>query len=97
MTNPPGENGSRLEQFDNTNIPGSGRVTPTKQPPQEPEESIYTRRLVIFSFWVVVVVFGLPTWWWTTSIYRARLPLQDMVDWADGKVLALSSLVRYRC
>ncbi|KAL9043469.1 MAG: hypothetical protein Q9214_003347 [Letrouitia sp. 1 TL-2023] len=79
------ENEPRLEQVDDTNIPDYSRVASTKQPPQELAESIYIRRLVIFSFWVVAVVFGLPTWWWTTSIHRARLPLQEMMDWADGK------------
>lgn len=87
MADSSGENEPRLEQVDDINISDSSRVASTKQPPQELAESIYIRRLVIFSFWVVVVVFGLPTWWWTTSIHRARLPLQDMMDWADGKVL----------
>lgn len=55
------------------------------QPPPESPESIKTRGLVILSFWAVVVLLGLPVWLWTTSIYRASLPLQDMLDWADGK------------
>jgi phosphatidylinositol glycan class S len=25
-------------------------------------------------------------WWKTTTVYRAPLPLQEMLDWADGKV-----------
>ena len=62
-------------------------VTPLrKEPPQESSKSIRVRGLVILSFWAVVVFLGLPTWWWTTSIHRARLPLQEMLDWADGKV-----------
>jgi phosphatidylinositol glycan class S len=61
--------------------PGDG-----KAPPPESQDSIYIRTLVIFSFWAVVIFLGLPIWWWTTSIYRARLPLQEMVDWAEGKV-----------
>lgn len=57
-----------------------------KSPPPELPESIRVRSLVILSFWAVVICLGLPIWWRTTSIYRARLPLQDMLEWADGKV-----------
>ena len=62
-------------------------VTVQKQPPTESSQSIKTRGLVILSFWALVILLGLPVWLWTTSIYRARLPLPDMLDWADGKVL----------
>ncbi len=62
-----------------------------KQPPPESPKSIKTRGLVILSFWAVVILLGVPVWLWTTSIYRASLPLQDMLDWADGKVLVLYS------
>lgn len=57
-----------------------------KKPPPESKESIRTRTLVILSFWAVVVFLGFPIWLWTTSIHRARLPLQEMLEWADGKV-----------
>ncbi len=57
-----------------------------KKPPPESSESIRVRGLVIFSFWAVVILLGLPVWLWTTSIHRASLPLQEMLDWADGKV-----------
>ncbi|KAL8672955.1 MAG: hypothetical protein Q9168_002588 [Polycauliona sp. 1 TL-2023] len=56
-----------------------------KQPPPESRESIRVRQFVILSFWAIVVFLGLPIWWWTTSVYRARLPLQEMEDWAEGK------------
>ncbi|CAD6565223.1 MAG: GPI transamidase component [Alectoria sarmentosa] len=56
-----------------------------KQPPPESSKSIKTRGLVILSFWAVVILLGFPLWLWTTSIHRARLPLQHMLDWADGK------------
>ena len=59
---------------------------PRKHPPPESSESIRLRTWVLFSFWAVVLFFGLPVWLWTTSIHRARLPLQEMLDWADGKV-----------
>lgn len=57
-----------------------------KQPPPESAQSVRLRTFVISSFWAVVVLLGLPTWWWTTSIHRARLPLEEMLEWADGKV-----------
>ncbi|KAI4104987.1 MAG: hypothetical protein LQ339_003604 [Xanthoria mediterranea] len=60
-------------------------ATISKQPPPESRESIRVRQLVILSFWAIVVFLGLPIWWWTTSVYRARLPLQEMEDWAEGK------------
>ena len=65
----------------------SSPATAHKKPPPESTESIKTRGLVILSFWAVVILLGLPVWFWTTSIYRASLPLQDMLDWADGRVL----------
>ncbi|KZF26077.1 putative GPI transamidase component PIG-S [Xylona heveae TC161] len=56
-----------------------------KTPPPEKAESVRLRAFVILSFWAVVIFLGLPTWWITTSIYRADLPLQEMMEWADGK------------
>ncbi len=66
-------------------------VSVKKQPPPESIKSVRVRGLVIGSFWAIVIFLGLPTWWWTTSIYRARLPLQEMLEWADGKVCATES------
>lgn len=40
---------------------------------------------MILSFWLIVALLGLPIWWYTTTIYRANLPLDDMMEWADGK------------
>lgn len=60
-------------------------VASKKQPPPESLESIRIRCLVVASFWAIVIFLGLPTWWWTTSIHRARLPLREMLEWADGK------------
>jgi phosphatidylinositol glycan class S len=57
-----------------------------KQPPPETKESLWLRRLSILSFWAVAVFLGLPIWLKTTAIYRAELPLQEMTDWAEGKV-----------
>ena len=57
-----------------------------KQPPAESEEGIRTRTKIIASFWILIIVLGLPTWFTTTTIYRAKLPLHEMMAWADGKV-----------
>ncbi|KAJ4358506.1 GPI transamidase component [Didymosphaeria variabile] len=57
-----------------------------KQPPPETPQSLWLRRAVIASFWAVVAFLGLPVWWRTTAIYRAELPLQDMMSWANAQV-----------
>ncbi|PWY78496.1 hypothetical protein BO94DRAFT_558799 [Aspergillus sclerotioniger CBS 115572] len=59
-------------------------ATPRLPPPEKPE-AIRTRFKVIAAFWAVIIFLGFPIWWKTTSIYRARLPVPDMIDWADGK------------
>jgi len=76
-------------QSSSTNVvPPATAVAATKkrkEPPAEKPESIRMRSLVILSFWAIVIFLGLPIWWRTTTIYRARLPLNQMTDWADGK------------
>lgn len=62
-------------------------AVPKKQPPPESKEGIRVRQLVILSFWAIAVFLGAPIWLWTTSIHRARLPLQEMMDWAEGRVI----------
>jgi hypothetical protein len=57
-----------------------------KEPPPESPESIRQRGYVILSFWAIILIIGLPIWWKTTAIYRASLPLDQMMDWADGRV-----------
>jgi phosphatidylinositol glycan class S len=86
------------QDADASAVPKGGLVVPTssspavdaptaqKKPPPETRESLWLRRSVILSFWLVVVFLGLPVWWKTTAIYRAELPLQTMTDWAEGKV-----------
>ncbi|PYH98167.1 hypothetical protein BO71DRAFT_438254 [Aspergillus ellipticus CBS 707.79] len=54
-------------------------------PPPEKPEAVRTRFKVIAAFWAVIIFLGFPIWWQTTSIYRASLPIPDMIDWADGK------------
>ncbi|KAI4208108.1 MAG: hypothetical protein LQ348_000356 [Seirophora lacunosa] len=65
-----------------------------KQPPPESKEGIRVRQLVILSFWAIVIFLGVPIWLWTTSIHRARLPLQEMMDWADGRIVVEGSLLQ---
>ncbi|CAG8956700.1 hypothetical protein HYFRA_00012244 [Hymenoscyphus fraxineus] len=57
-----------------------------KEPPPEKPEHIRLRILVISSWWAIIIFLGLPVWWYTTTIYRASLPLDEMRDWADGRV-----------
>ena len=61
-------------------------VSAVKKPPPEKPEAIWTRTQIILSFWMVILCLGLPMWWKTTSIYRARLPFQEMLDWDHGTV-----------
>jgi hypothetical protein len=68
-------------------------ATVKKHPPPESAESILSRRFILLSFWAVAILFGLPIWWQTTTVYRAPLPLQPMLDWADGKV-SVMELIR---
>jgi GPI-anchor transamidase subunit S len=65
-----------------------------KQPPPEKPEAVWLRTKVIFSFWAVIIFLGLPMWWNTTSIYRARLPIQEMLEWSEGTVCLICSVHR---
>lgn len=65
-----------------------------KEPPLEKPSDVRRRSQVIFSFWLIVLCLGLPIWWHTTAIPRANLPLDDMMNWADGKVGHVDSLFR---
>ncbi|KAL2130074.1 hypothetical protein VTI74DRAFT_6931 [Chaetomium olivicolor] len=66
-------------------VTASNGTKTKKQPPPEKQSDIRRRSLVILSFWLIVLCLGLPIWWKTTTIYRADLPLQEMLDWSDGK------------
>lgn len=68
-------------------------ATVRKGPPAETPQAIRLRTLVVGSFWAVILLLGVPLWWKTTSIYRAKLPLQAMVDWADGKVSPFANIL----
>ncbi|PQE32652.1 phosphatidylinositol-glycan biosynthesis class S protein [Rutstroemia sp. NJR-2017a WRK4] len=91
-TNEPASSGLRKETEEDVkvvnNIPPADAVAAIqkkKEPPPETPASIRLRSLVILSFWSIVVLFGLPLWWKTTTIYRAPLPLDQMIDWAEGR------------
>lgn len=63
-----------------------------KEPPPEKPEQTRLRFSVFLSFWAIIILLGLPIWWKTTSIYRARLPMDEMMDWADGRVSSPSRI-----
>lgn len=51
-------------------------------PPETPREAAQRSR-VIWSYWLVILCLGLPTWYYTTSIYRAALPTDTMLAGHD--------------
>ncbi|KAG9536686.1 hypothetical protein KCU90_g27422, partial [Aureobasidium melanogenum] len=60
-----------------------------KQPPPESPQGVKTRRWIIFSFWAIVGLLGLPIWFATTTVPRAALPLDSMDAWASGQTCKL--------
>lgn len=60
-------------------------VNKRKEPPPEKPENARMRTQVLISFWAIILLFGVPIWWRTTTIYRAPLPLDQMTDWAEGR------------
>jgi phosphatidylinositol glycan class S len=79
----------------NDGVTGGGEDAPAdavnvakakKEPPPEKPEQIRMRSFVLLSFWAIIILLGLPIWWRTTTIYRANLPLDHMMDWAEGRV-----------
>ncbi|KAK3638509.1 GPI transamidase component [Elasticomyces elasticus] len=70
-------------------IQSSAAGTAKPEPPSESQSLLRTRRWIVLSFWAIVVCFGLPHWLWTTSTYRASLPLEQMNNWAEGKACQL--------
>ncbi|KAL3477962.1 phosphatidylinositol-glycan biosynthesis class S protein-domain-containing protein [Aspergillus californicus] len=83
-----------LERFIDHEDLGSSHTTMTSTdstpsasslPPPENSSAIQNRFRVVAAFWAVILFLGFPIWWKTTSIYRAELPVQEMLDWAGGK------------
>ncbi|KAJ5669132.1 hypothetical protein N7462_010202 [Penicillium macrosclerotiorum] len=85
MTSQNGDYGSPQTSAISTASIGNSKSGGQRVPPPETPEAIQTRFRVIAAFWAVIIFLGFPIWWKTTSIYRAHLPIQEMVDWADGK------------
>lgn len=48
--------------------------------PAESPREVTLRSRVIWSFWTAILLLGFPTWWATTSIYRASLPTESMLE-----------------
>ena len=67
-----------------------------KEPPPEKPEQIRMRSFVLLSFWAIIIFLGLPLWWRTTTIYRANLPLDQMMDWAEGRACFTLDLLNPR-
>ncbi|KAI4731367.1 hypothetical protein E4T49_00964 [Aureobasidium sp. EXF-10728] len=61
----------------------------TKQPPPESPQGVKTRRWIIFCFWAIAGLLGLPIWYATTTVPRAALPLESMDAWASGQTCKL--------
>lgn len=53
-------------------------------------ESVQTRRLIIASYWVVILL-AIPLWWQSTSIPRLALPRKRVEAQQDTEVLAVVS------
>ncbi|CRG90060.1 GPI transamidase component PIG-S [Talaromyces islandicus] len=75
---------SAMNNSSNTAMPKAAAVV-SHALPAEKKEAVWTRTKVILSFWAVIIFLGLPVWWKTTSIYRASLPLEEMMSWAEGR------------
>ncbi|KAK0315319.1 GPI transamidase component [Friedmanniomyces endolithicus] len=82
-----GDDGGDLSDTDGAGLRAPGIAKPT--PPTEALRTLLTRRTIVLSFWIIVLCLGLPHWLWTTSTYRASLPLSTMNDWAEGKACDL--------
>ncbi|KAK0268768.1 GPI transamidase component [Friedmanniomyces endolithicus] len=83
----PTDDGDGVPGVQGIGLHDSGNTKPT--PPTESPRTLLTRRTIVFSFWAIVLCLGLPHWLWTTSTYRASLPLSTMNDWAEGKACDL--------
>ena len=86
---PEGLESSKISSPDTPTM--SSKTETIQSPPPEKPAAILTRTKVIAAFWAVIIFLGFPIWWQTTSVHRARLPIQEMVDWASGKVIIASN------
>ncbi|KAJ8915639.1 hypothetical protein NQ315_003423 [Exocentrus adspersus] len=52
-----------------------------KSPSNEEDEKEATYRIYsILSYFVILVIVGFPVWWYTTRVYRASLPINEMYE-----------------
>ena len=79
-------------------------VEARKKAPPEKAEAVSLRTKIVLSFWAAILLVGLPTWYKTTEIYRASLPLQQMIGLSEGEVSGMCSYLspfltcsRHRC
>src|ERR1700712_4677050 len=66
----------------------------SKAPRPAPIDNIRRSWKILASFWAVVIFFGLPFWWHTTSVYRAPLPQNQMENVANGDMCKPSFALR---
>ncbi|CAH0556991.1 unnamed protein product [Brassicogethes aeneus] len=52
----------------------------TKKTSDEDDPECVWRIYSVLSYFIVLVIIGLPIWWYTTRVYRASLPLDEMFD-----------------
>ncbi|CAG9814504.1 unnamed protein product [Phaedon cochleariae] len=52
----------------------------SSEPKEEVDEDAELRVYSILSYFIVLVVIGLPVWWYSTRVYRASLPLNQMYE-----------------
>lgn len=66
-------------------------ITELELPPPSPYQDITARRIIVASFWTVLLL-GIPFWWNTTTIERLSLPGNEVQSWVQAGVSA--SLVK---
>ncbi|CAG9767915.1 unnamed protein product [Ceutorhynchus assimilis] len=56
----------------------TSNVSPKKKNIEEDASDANFRTLSILSYFIVLVLLGVPIWWYTTRVYRASLPLDEI-------------------
>jgi GPI-anchor transamidase subunit S len=86
MASAPSEQAQASEPVETTPATAAAAPDGVKLPPPEKPSATRQRSYIVLSFWLIIVLLGLPFWWKTTEVYRADLPIDAMLQWADGKV-----------
>lgn len=58
---------------------------PAKLHPVSPTPDIPRRRIIVLSFWALIIL-GIPFWWKTTTIERLPLPSAEVEGWVERGV-----------